>query len=419
MKIIIMFVLVVFISINTYSQGWVGNGSSLVTVNSPTTLQPTSVGIGVQNPSAQLHTNGSLRFEGLLNDESKTRFLVADQFGNLSYKVNVIPNISNIAWQLLGNANTNPIVNFIGTTDNQPLAFRVANTQRMTIDLPNPASQVAAVNVGSLQNPTSLNVFSRDIAGSSIPYSIITNITGLTYGPAVGRTLGRQMRLISTNGAINNFFDFGIGPNNSCFYITGRLNGGTGTDPNKMLVISNTNVGINMGAQGAPSANFHTIGTVRFQNLPQGTGNVLVADANGNVFRSQSIAVKSVQNENAALIQAKKDITQLQNQIIEIQNLLNLKKNEKTNQSQLIGNYPNPTRGETEIIYKLSDDVKVANLYMYSNDAKLIQVIKLNNSIKNSKILVDLTNYNLNGIYFYALEVDGKIIDTKSLILTH
>ena len=54
------------------------------------------------------------------------------------------------------------------------------------------------------------------------------------------------------------------------------------------------NVGINLGPNFAalpnyPTAKFHTNGTVRHQNLPTGTGNVLVADANGNVFRSSTV----------------------------------------------------------------------------------------------------------------------------------
>lgn len=37
------------------------------------------------------------------------------------------------AWDLIGNATTNPSVNFLGTTDNQSLAFRTFNTERMRI----------------------------------------------------------------------------------------------------------------------------------------------------------------------------------------------------------------------------------------------------------------------------------------------
>src|SRR5690606_21369631 len=40
---------------------------------------------------------------------------------------------ASIDWSTLGNAGTNASNNFIGTTDNQPLAFRVNNSERMGI----------------------------------------------------------------------------------------------------------------------------------------------------------------------------------------------------------------------------------------------------------------------------------------------
>ena len=49
----------------------------------------------------------------------------------------------NPAWSPTGNANTNPTNNFVGTTDNQPLEFRVNNTRalRITPDGANPNAQ--------------------------------------------------------------------------------------------------------------------------------------------------------------------------------------------------------------------------------------------------------------------------------------
>lgn len=44
-----------------------------------------------------------------------------------------IPNYSLFSWNLLGNSNTNPTINFIGTTDNQQLVFRTNNVERLRI----------------------------------------------------------------------------------------------------------------------------------------------------------------------------------------------------------------------------------------------------------------------------------------------
>ncbi len=61
-----------------------------------------------------------------------------------------LPDNSGNTWNILGNSGTNPATNFIGTTDNQPLQFRVNNQ---------PAGQIsdtnAAIGTGALQNNTS------------------------------------------------------------------------------------------------------------------------------------------------------------------------------------------------------------------------------------------------------------------------
>ena len=45
-----------------------------------------NLGIGTTSPSAQLHTTGSVRFAGLINDSTKTRVVVSDANGNLYYR---------------------------------------------------------------------------------------------------------------------------------------------------------------------------------------------------------------------------------------------------------------------------------------------------------------------------------------------
>ncbi len=60
-------------------------------------------------------------------------------------------------WSLLGNAATNPAVNFLGTSDNQPLAVRTNNVERLRvtssgqvgIGLANPVDQLSVRNTGA------------------------------------------------------------------------------------------------------------------------------------------------------------------------------------------------------------------------------------------------------------------------------
>ena len=43
----------------------------------------------------------------------------------------------------------------------------------------------------------------------------------------------------------------------------------------------------------SPTAVLHTVDAIRFENLPSGAGNVLVVDANGNVFKSSATQTRN------------------------------------------------------------------------------------------------------------------------------
>lgn len=80
------------------------------------------------------------KFTGALYLPKDTQKLRSMDFGALAYKGDTVrlwsgqkwlPLVSGQtnAWTFTGNAGTNPSVNFLGTTDNQPLVFRVNNTK--------------------------------------------------------------------------------------------------------------------------------------------------------------------------------------------------------------------------------------------------------------------------------------------------
>ncbi|MBL7818516.1 MAG: tail fiber domain-containing protein [Saprospiraceae bacterium] len=62
----------------------------------------------------------------LVYNSSLQKWVVIASFGALSG--------ASVDWSLLGNAQTTPSVNFIGTTDNKALRFRTNNVERLTID---------------------------------------------------------------------------------------------------------------------------------------------------------------------------------------------------------------------------------------------------------------------------------------------
>jgi len=109
--------------------------------------------------------------------------LQTDASGNLSW---LAPSalVTGSAWALTGNSGTNPAVNFLGTTDAQPLVIRTNNTERMRV--------TATGNVGiGTANPTErLQVSDGNVA--------ITNTDGTA----------RELRLYEPSGAGTNFTAF-------------------------------------------------------------------------------------------------------------------------------------------------------------------------------------------------------------------
>lgn len=94
--------------------------------------------------------------------------------------------IQNNAWALLGNTNTNPAINFVGTTDNKDLNFRTNNAIRATITAtgevgigvatPNSSLQVA----GSVANTIRTITFASSVAQKTVSaadYTVVLNAT--------------------------------------------------------------------------------------------------------------------------------------------------------------------------------------------------------------------------------------------------
>src|SRR6185436_15569508 len=119
----------------SYSQGWVGNGGNTIYgVNSSLSTNPLSIGIGTNSPTAQFHTTGTLRHENLTNSNGLNQVLVTDASGNVFWRdATTIGASNNNAWLINGNNNINDAVNFLGTTNNQAVMFRINNARRLSI----------------------------------------------------------------------------------------------------------------------------------------------------------------------------------------------------------------------------------------------------------------------------------------------
>ncbi|MBN8640605.1 MAG: tail fiber domain-containing protein [Flavobacteriales bacterium] len=157
----------------------VGNSNSLVLgsingVNGATSS--VNVGIGTTTPSERLHVVGNLRMVD--GNQAAGRVLTCDGNGTATWQ-----NASANTWGLIGNSATNPSTNFIGTFDNQSLAIRTNNTERIRV------SNTGDVGIGTstpavsfeIRKPDPIVRIAADDTNSSF-LQLYEMTAGLPYG---------------------------------------------------------------------------------------------------------------------------------------------------------------------------------------------------------------------------------------------
>jgi hypothetical protein len=82
----------------------------------------------------------------------------------------------------------------------------------------------------------------------------------------------------------------------------------------------------------------------------------------------------------------------------------------------LLQNNPNPFTSETEIKMTLPDHVENATIMIYTLEGKQMKNIRV---YDRGDVSVKISGNELSaGMYLYALLADGKVVDTKKMILT-
>ncbi len=379
---------------HSYAQGWIGDatGTSLNAVNSSLGTNPINVGIGVTIPTARLHTNGNLRFQGLSqtsNLPTFNRVLLTDAAGN-------------VEWSDFNNLNTDDADWFVTGTTNTPGAIgdNIYTTGNVSINTQNQTGQLTVVG-----SPNRLAL-------------------AITQGQAgVGGGI-----FMNGGGSINSGRIFMDGN----FLQIGRQNNNDATAQDAIRIDANGQVGINLprpavGTLPAPTADLHVDGTVRLENLASGNGNILVADANGNVFLSNC----TCPSQSADLHQTD-DYRKLEEKLSKMEAEMALlrtylkgwkgfgQEEDKVGleKNALEQNRPNPFTGSTAITYNLAQAGHV-DINVFNSRGEHISNLLSREQNKGEHTIDWDANGLPTGMYFYTLTVNGTEISKKAILGTN
>lgn len=362
-----------------------------------------SVGIGTNNPNAQFHTTGSVLFSGLTINPIASRYLVADVFGNVSYK-----DIGSINDFWGANGNSSNSTNFIGTINNIPLVFKTNGSERLRI------SEIGSVGIGTNNPNAQLHTtgtvrFGGLTAQVNASRFVVSDATG-NIGFSDVNSLNTFWK--STGNSISGAEFIGTSNNADLVFKT------NGSERLRMSSAGNIGIGTVATTRLHVNCNSNITTGVRFELLPFGMGTVLVQDFMGNVLNSGievSTLINMVQNKTSETnrIEAlENEIKELKELLLKVMPMSNLPIEKK---SILYQSYPNPTNGLANIkLFVQENDVNgKCNLYDINN--VLLQSHTLNQS-GEQVLTIDTQKLNV-GVYFYTLEIGGKIVDSKKLLI--
>ncbi len=272
--------------------GSAGNANGVLIFNNSTNAKAVTISSGVTGidyalvlPTAQAAGPNYV----LLNDGT----------GNLSWGPQ-----SNTAWQLLGNASTNPAIHFLGTTDAQPLRLATSGTERLRI---NAAANEVGIGMTAAANNT-LDITNATSGGKGINVTANSATTGngiaittnaLTSG--AGLNVSSSTTTLASAGSIGNFTLSGNNASNAGTVLKISSNGalntgtvtminnagtgksfrvnddGTETDASPFVVESNGNTGI---GTSTAAQKLHVVGGDNSSSVSAATTNVLIKSEN-------------------------------------------------------------------------------------------------------------------------------------------
>lgn len=189
-----------------------------------------------------------------------------------------------------------------------------------------------------------------------------------------------------------------------------------------MRIAHTGNVGIGPNAvdlSSSPTARLHVDGNVRFENLPTGSGNVLVIDANGYVYRStcpcREQPIAEMEDMQAEIDQLKKELSAIKSMLANMPG----QSAGYSGGSYHVTVFPNPNDGTFQVKF-INNDPTLQNApvqiimmdaggkFVYQTDMRIPDT-------ENYKSISDL--HVAAGLYTVLFQSQGKILATENIII--
>ncbi|MFC4740414.1 hypothetical protein ACFO3U_10455 [Flavobacterium ponti] len=227
------------LDITTSSKGLLIPRVNLTSISDVTTIPNPAVSLLVYNK-----TNGSGLIPGFYYWDSQWKLLE-------------VASSTSTDWSLSGNSITSD--KFLGTTNNQSLIFKVANTERAKFDTSSNMILGFASNI--TPGVTNATIIGNQSNVSS-PYSFVLGYQANVSGQA-STAIGYQ-----STASVDNATAIGYQS--------------IATQANSIILGSSTNVDNKVGiGTNTPDERLHIVGSVKIVDGNQGAGKVLTSDANG------------------------------------------------------------------------------------------------------------------------------------------
>ncbi|SHL71637.1 tail fiber domain-containing protein [Flavobacterium chilense] len=293
------------------------NGSLISTINGVETTPAVSVLISANNGLTA--TNGNVQLDGALikpttitTDAANTLAVAGLQSASPTGTDNIVVvnssgvlstldrSILNNGWLLKGNAGTNPANNFLGTTDDQPLFFRINNNYAGHIAENNTSLGNSSLNpfvTGQFNTAMGSNSLSALTDGTNNTVTGVQNFQGLTSG-----SYNVAMGVENIGALTSGWNNIAIGAGNLSIE-TGNQNIAIGAGVGQGLLNGSSNILIGgstsyrIDASGPDKSNELNIGNALFGkaiNSAIGTASIGINTNNpGNTFEVKSAAANT------------------------------------------------------------------------------------------------------------------------------